>query len=1165
VANGRWQEAADIYWALYDQARGNKAKKELLLLIVRNEQWGNRLPMFFGALDARLGSLPSDQDLLKKLAKLALAANRLDLAEKFVRQMMQFSQADELMTRLAQWAKQLSPIRSAQAAELVQPKSKSGEEAANEISASGTPDLNAREWETGLSPSKHENPPLPKAVFDDEAFTIAYQVFLSKAMQEDAYKVAASAVRQSSKSAAWRQRLAQVSEWTQRPDEALSHWLFLAQHAEVAATLKPATEIGTIWGNVERLAKALHHLPVQLLVLENEQALDPRELAWDSKILTLEETLGRTEQAVARLQLRIKHLGAPANLKLFELLIGLAARLQNSDLLMSTSAQMEQSHGVDIGRSLQMADALAERGNLKAAFELLSSMQTMAKDRTLLSTERDKKIRYWSSLGEYAHALQKTKVAIDALSQALELGSAQGPDLELLANLLEETSVAHAARVMFKAFQLDGKMSHFKRAASLWLQGDAYHELRLAMGFLTDAQREDLLNGTDFLKARATYFQAQGRFQEALNDYRSAIRQNPKDVTLRTGLIWLLMAAKKAPALEQVLRQGHGVAMKESAYWGAYGAAYLTLGEPQKALPFFAKQAKNNEDYLWRLGYADALENAGLPDPAWTLRRKAWTELQKTPVQQLYARPDTRDRVVALALQFAPADAAKKLLATLVKDRELRVARFGKARDSPVDTALGPGSSSSANGEIAALASSQLLAESVRRVLTGMALPDDKASLSSPDPPASRDERVDRVEERAGASELALSYMLSKENVESARAWLLTRYANALSRPAWAKLSVALATQDKTQLAKLLDDVADWLPRYDRVEAMKQLGRLAEAQTSAFETLASRPDNQEAYRSFLSTLSEEVTGMSLSSASGRFSDLTFHDTTLSAAWRFNQRWLFNVIHSNGKLEWDSPPGNLGTVLPLRTQKTQFGAKAVIDKGFLAGMFSHNKLLGDFNSLQGEWQANFERGWGVNLKLGHHILATETPALRVGGMKDSIETRISHQITGRDSAALFVSAARYLTQENTLLGSGFNFKLEYGHQIEKLQPGWTLKMEVTRAQFNRLNGSDRITDLITPVGYGRPSEFFLPNSYTQADIFLSTTERQLNQGRGPIQPFAQLGIRYNSLTGAGYNLRAGLAGSLFGHDSFLLYLQSSSATPGSTHGSSEVGVKYNYFF
>jgi polysaccharide biosynthesis protein PelB len=1142
VANGRWQEAADLYWAIYDHTPNQKAKKDFLLLLVRNEQWGNRLPLFFKALDSRMGSLPNDKEILKKLAKLALAANRLDIAEKFVRQLMQFPQTQGSINPLHQILAWLNPIATAHAAEI-----------SDEPYA-----LDHRDWETGIAPIKKEEPPLPRAAFEEETFLLAYQVFMSKGDQEDAYKVAAHAVKQIPKNLEWRHRLAQISEWTQRPEEALSHWLYLAKNSRsLSATISdlkkplPLITSDAAWLNVKRLASMLNQLPSLILVLEYEQTRAPGDTRIDRSILKIEETLGHTEQAIKRLQKRIKALGPPTNRDLFDALVGLANRLKNTALISQVNADMDLTFGKDLGRSVSLANTIAEHGNFQAAYDILAANDSLAKNPEVLDREMDKKIRYWSTLADYAHALQKNDVAMIALSEALTLGSAQSSDLELLANLLEESSVSHAAAVTFQAFLIDGQAATFKRAAIRWLQGDRFQELKIAMGYLNEAQRIELLGNIDFLKARATYYQAQGRFQEALTDYRSAMRIEPKNSDIHVGLIWLLMAAKKAPALEQLLRQWHPMAMKDPAYWGAFGAAYLTLGEPQRALPFFAKQAKGNDDYLWRLSYADALETVGMPDPAWTLRRRAWTEIQKMPSQEIYSRIDTRDRVVALSLQFAPADSAKKLLATLVRDRELKFSRIDKNRYSPTDPPI-------TSAEIAALASPSLLTEKIKQNLADLAQADaDKSS--------SRDDLTERTDQKSSASELALSYLLSKEKVESARAWLLTRYATALSRPTWASLSVALVTQDKAQLAKLLDDVSDWLPRYDRAEAMKQIGRTAEAQTSTFETLASRPNNQEAYRSFLGTLSDDTSGISLSSASGRFSELTFSDTTVSAAWRFNQRWLIHANAAKGTLEWESPPSNLAPLLPLSTQRLSFGLKAVVDKGVVSGNIERHQLLREFTGLQGEWQVSFERGWGVNLKAAKQSPTNETPALRIGGLKDSFQLRVSHQITGRDSASMSLGAARYSTQTNTTLGTGMNVRLEYAHQIERLSPGWTFKAELARAQFSRRAGTDSITDLLTPAGFSQPSQFFLPSSYTQADVFLSTTDTAQGQGRGPLKPFVQGGLRFNSLTGAGYNGRVGVAGSLFGHDSFLLYFQGSSATPGSNRGSQEIGLKYNYFF
>ena len=69
-------------------------------------------------------------------------------------------------------------------------------------------------------------------------------------------------------------------------------------------------------------------------------------------------------------------------------------------------------------------------------------------------------------------------------------------------------------------------------------------------------------------------------------------------------------------------------------------------------------------------------------------------------------------------------------------------------------------------------------------------------------------ERAARSREIKGlkstANELAVSYLLSQEELDSARGWLLSRYADQLVQPTWARLSVALANHDNEALEQLL-------------------------------------------------------------------------------------------------------------------------------------------------------------------------------------------------------------------------------------------------------------------------------------------------------------------------------------------------------------------------
>ena len=76
--------------------------------------------------------------------------------------------------------------------------------------------------EVADKPAAPQPPALP---FDDKTYTLGYEVFLENRKPEDAWAIANAAVRQNPADMRWRERLAQVSEWTQRPAVALENWL----------------------------------------------------------------------------------------------------------------------------------------------------------------------------------------------------------------------------------------------------------------------------------------------------------------------------------------------------------------------------------------------------------------------------------------------------------------------------------------------------------------------------------------------------------------------------------------------------------------------------------------------------------------------------------------------------------------------------------------------------------------------------------------------------------------------------------------------------------------------------------------------------------------------------------------------------------------------------
>ena len=75
-------------------------------------------------------------------------------------------------------------------------------------------------------------------------------------------------------------------------------------------------------------------------------------------------------------------------------------------------------------------------------------------------------------------------------------------------------------------------------------------------------------------------------------------------------------------------------------------------------------------------------------------------------------------------------------------------------------------------------------------------------------------------------------------------------------RPLWAEISVALAHQDKAVLGQLLDDAGERLPRYDRINAARNIGALRLAQSDAFDTQDAQSDDDPLHMQLAESLLE---------------------------------------------------------------------------------------------------------------------------------------------------------------------------------------------------------------------------------------------------------------------------------------------------------------------
>ncbi|MEX8494159.1 tetratricopeptide repeat protein, partial [Sphaerotilus sp.] len=316
-------------------------------------QSGNLLDQALAVAEDNAEIVGNDRVLLDYLTRLSLAANRPVEAQGYAKRLLQMSQMNtpqpDRDARLA------APLRwLARTVDLlVSPAQAAEPEAASPAaSAAGAPAAGD-----------------PKLPFDDGAYLLAFQTFLANRNQTDAWRVAASAVRQGPTNVAWRERLAQVSEWVGKPEEALEHWRALATLAAGPggdrATLDRALQ------SVLRLAPSLNDDEVMLSTWVQIGSLRKLTLDETLGIVAITERLGRPE---AGMQWLVESDRRQPDRRLLETQVDLAERMGDLPTAIDALHRLIQRDGSTVPRAMRLARMHGVRGEHAMAHDALAPL-----------------------------------------------------------------------------------------------------------------------------------------------------------------------------------------------------------------------------------------------------------------------------------------------------------------------------------------------------------------------------------------------------------------------------------------------------------------------------------------------------------------------------------------------------------------------------------------------------------------------------------------------------------------------------------------------------------------------------------------------------------------------------------------------------------------------
>lgn len=603
---GETDNAIQLYLLARSRSPSLDVQRECFFRAIRLVQAENRPRDALNLAEQELGPLISDQRTLVFMVELSRSANAPARAAHYARLMLRLS-IGEMLNRFA----------ISDGAHIV---------TVADAAPSGPP------------------PGLP---FDDHLYTLGYEAFVGNHNLEEAYRVAEFAVRQNPGNIAWRQRLAQVAEWSGRPEQALAQWYWLLTSSGTSGEARQQAS-----ASVLRLAPGLFDDKALQAGLLYELRHSPHSRPLLEALIRSYEHQGEPEQGIAVLQKIVSFQATPENM---QALADLASRAGHVDLAIKTMASLVSRFGTDRERAFRLAALYLGQGQVAEAWDALAAAQqeVPADDEP-----------FWRLLGSLSLRLQHDNEARSAYSNLVKSPAGTRDDFAALTELLALEAPSEAADLAQKGATRFNDWNLLLRSLELRMTAGPAETAWQTFRDLDPKWLERGENSPKFLAMRAEAARAVGKTAASTRDLTRLLELQPENASARQNLLWVMVDSHNQSALRNLLAANERQWAQDASLHDALAAAWQSLSAPQIALERYLEPRlkMHRHDFLWLMNYADVLEQNRQPDMAWQLRAYLMRTRQvrmSGPEDDSTMRQAARTR---LAMSLQPGDRALSAL-----------------------------------------------------------------------------------------------------------------------------------------------------------------------------------------------------------------------------------------------------------------------------------------------------------------------------------------------------------------------------------------------------------------------------------------------------------------------------------------------------------------------
>ncbi|MDK9716438.1 MAG: tetratricopeptide repeat protein [Trichlorobacter sp.] len=486
--------------------------------------------------------------------------------------------------------------------------------------------------------------------FEQDLFELAHTVFLANGNIREALSVAERAVKARPADKVWRKKAAQTSEWAGRPELALEHWFYLAEHGDSEGEQ-----------SVLRLSRALQEFPLRMKLLEQMVVQQVATVELLKEYLYVAEGMGMPQRAYDLLKSGTIR-GVDPVWQLSE-----QARLAEQLGLPSDAIRAWQERArlkpLEANESLALASLWYGQGGTQQAWQAL-----LMAEHTAPATAT----AFWRTYADLAWTLQENGASIKAAELLIKHGSATEADYQRLQELYGESDPQKAYGYALLGWKQLQRPVFLYAMVDTGLRSGKGRELALFFEKMKPDERNVLAQDARAWMAIAQVYRATANQSASLAAGRVAVQLAPSDSELLSIYLWLLVDMKQVAELRPLVRDWEGRVGALPELQEPLAAAMVLMGDTQRALRYYRVLApKRQADPAWLASFGDILEQAGDAESAWKMRRRAMLLVQRQAQKNL-ADDETRSRLLTqtqLLLHLAPGDALSRRIRQVASDK----------------------------------------------------------------------------------------------------------------------------------------------------------------------------------------------------------------------------------------------------------------------------------------------------------------------------------------------------------------------------------------------------------------------------------------------------------------------------------------------------------------